>query len=82
MSFPRTHPGKILWQEFMKPEGITIPELAESIGVAETDVRAVIDSKTGISDIMAIRQARHFNTSQLFWLDLQTACDRNFKSRS
>lgn len=64
----------------MKPEGITIPELAESIGVTETDLQAVVDRKTGISNIMAIWLARHFNTSQLFWLDLQTACDQNFKA--
>lgn len=66
----------------MKPEGITIPELAESMCVPETDVRAIVDRKTGISDMMALRLARHFNTTQLFWLDLQTACDRNFKSQS
>lgn len=64
----------------MQPEGITIQELAETIGVPKTEIQAIVDSKTSISNIIAIRLARHYNTSQLFWLDLQTACDRNFNS--
>ena len=76
MPSERAHPGKILWEEFMKPDGITVAELADTLSVPETHIQAIIDQRCLISDIMAIRLAKHFNTSQLFWLQLQSVCDQ------
>jgi addiction module HigA family antidote len=70
----RAHPGKILWEEFMEPDGITVSELADALNVPDTHIQAIIDQRCEISDIMAIRMAKHFNTSQLFWSQLQSAC--------
>lgn len=72
----RAHPGKILWEEFMKPDGITVTELAGALDVPDTHIQAIIDQRCDICDKMAIRMAQHFNTSQLFWSQLQLACDQ------
>lgn len=72
----RAHPGKILWEEFMKPDGITVTELAGALDVPDTHIQAIIDQRCDICDKMAIRMAQHFNTSQLFWSQLQLACNQ------
>ena len=69
------HPGKILWEEFMQPEGVSVAELSDALGVPDTHIQAIIDRRCGVSDIMAIRLAKYFNTSQLFWTELQSACE-------
>ena len=76
MSSRRAHPGIILWEEFMKPDGITVAELAGALDVPDTHIQAIIDQRCDICDKMAIRMAQHFNTSQLFWSQLQLACDQ------
>ncbi len=74
MPSERAHPGKILWEEFMKPDGLSVAELADALCVPDTHIQAIIDERCGVSDIMAIRLAKHFNTSHLFWLELDASC--------
>lgn len=69
------HPGRFLWDKFMKPDGLTLAELADTLGVPDTHIQAIIDHRCSISDIIAIRMAKHFNKSHLFWLLLQSACN-------
>ena len=69
------HPGKILWEEFMKPDGISVAELSDALGVPDAHIQAIIDQRCGISEKMAIRLAKHFNTDQYFWTELQSACE-------
>lgn len=35
------HPGKILWEEFMKPDGISVAELSDALGVPDAHIQAM-----------------------------------------
>lgn len=63
-----THPGKMLLDEFMKPAGLSTGELADALCVSDAQIAGIIAGRCQISEIMAIRLAKYFNTSQLIWL--------------
>ena len=70
------HPGDILFEEFMRPLSISAAELADSIGVAVTDVEALLDKRLPVSVALAERLASRFGSSQGFWMNLQREYDR------
>ena len=59
------HPGEVLWEEFLKPMGISQNRLALNIGVPPRRITA--DT--------ALRLAKFFGTSAEFWLGLQSQYD-------
>ncbi len=69
------HAGKILWEEFMKPERLSVAELSDALGVPDVHIQAIIDQRCGISEKMALRLAKHFKTDQYFWTELQSASE-------
>ena len=72
---PNIHPGEILAEEFMKPMGITQNQLARDIGVAPISVDQIVNDKRSVSAEIALRLARHFGTSEGFWMGLQADYD-------
>lgn len=68
-------PGEILAEEFLTPLHITQYRLAKDIGVPQTRITAIINNGRSISADTALRLARYFGTSDLFWLNLQTRYD-------
>ncbi len=67
------HPGEILREEFMKPAQLTIYALAKGLHVTDPTVRNVVKKKAAVTPDMAARLARFFGTTELFWLNLQSA---------
>ena len=65
-------PGEVLAEEFLAPLQITQYRLAKDIGVPQTRITAIINGGRTISADTALRFARYFGTSDLFWLNLQT----------
>jgi addiction module HigA family antidote len=49
--------------------------LAKEIGVPESRISAICLGKRGIGAVMAVRLARFFGTTAVFWLGLQTDFD-------
>jgi len=72
---PPVHPGEILWEEFLKPMGLSQSEFARKIGVNFRTVHDIVNCKRGISPEMAIRLARFFKTTPQFWMNLQRDYD-------
>ena len=82
MSIPRSgnpkwqvHPGEILKEEFLVPLGIKPAQLARELHVSAPTVNEIVRGREAISADMAVMLARFFNTTEQFWINLQTAYD-------
>ncbi len=69
------HPGEILYEEFLRPLGLTQYRLAKNLGVPPRRINAIVQGKRAITADTALRLARFFGNSERFWLNLQTAYD-------
>ena len=69
------HPGEVLTEEFLEPLGVTQHRLAVSIGVPPRRINEIVHGKRRISADTALRLGRFFNTTDRFWLNLQTRFD-------
>jgi addiction module HigA family antidote len=69
------HPGEILFEEFLKPLGISQYKLAKDISVPPRRINEIVQGKRSISADTALRLARHFGLSERFWLNLQSRYD-------
>ena len=65
------HPGEILFEEFMKPLGLSINRLAREIAVPPGRISEIINGKRSISADTALRLGRYFSVSPDVWLGLQ-----------
>ena len=65
------HPGEILFEEFIKPFGISQNRLALDIRVPARRINEIVLGKRGITPDTALRLAKYFNMTPQFWLGLQ-----------
>lgn len=66
-------PGEILLEEFLKPFGLTMSQLALRIKVPSGRITDIVHGKRDISGDTAIRLGLYFNTGPEFWLNLQSS---------
>jgi len=66
------HPGEILREEFMAPLGLSINKVAIDLSVPVTRIADIVNKKRGITAETALRFARYFKNSPIFWMNLQT----------
>jgi addiction module HigA family antidote len=73
----RTHPGEVLFEEFMKPLGLSANALALALRVPATRIGDILrrEKPRAVSADTALRLARYFGTTPEFWLNLQSAYD-------
>ncbi len=69
------HPGEVLFEEFLKPMGLSQNKLALNIGVPPRRINEIVLEKRKITADTALRLARFFGTSSEFWLGLQAQYD-------
>jgi len=69
------HPGEVLFEEFLKPMGLSQNKLALNIGVPPRRINEIVLEKRKITADTALRLARFFGTSSGFWLGLQAQYD-------
>jgi len=72
---PPIHPGEVLREDYMRPLGFTMDQLALALRVPVTRVAEIVHERRSITAETAIRLARYFKTTPRFWLNLQTAYD-------
>ena len=68
---PPVAPGEILFEEFLRPLGISQYRLARSITVPPRRINEIVHGKRAVTADTALRLARYFGTSERFWLNLQ-----------
>ncbi|MFN2443573.1 MAG: HigA family addiction module antitoxin [Thermoanaerobaculia bacterium] len=69
------HPGEVLLEEFLGPLGISQYRLAKETGVPPRRINEIVLRQRAVSADTALRLARFFGTSELFWLNLQARYD-------
>ncbi len=69
------HPGEILFEDFIKPLGLSQYRVAKGLSVAPRRINEIVLGKRAITADTALRLARFFGTSDRFWLNLQAAFD-------
>ena len=69
------HPGEILREEFMKPLNLSMNKLALDLRVPITRIADIIHHRRGITPGTALRLARYFKNTPVFWMNLQVRYD-------
>lgn len=70
-----THPGEMLWEEFLKPLGISQKQLAQHLGWTTAKLSEIIHKKRGVTAESALALADIFQVEAEFWLNLQLVWD-------
>jgi antitoxin HigA-1 len=73
-----THPGEMLFEEFLKPMGLTQRQLADSIRVPYQRINEIVNGRRGVTPSTALRLSKYFGVSPDFWLNLQLRWDLYF----
>jgi antitoxin HigA-1 len=74
-------PGEILYDDFMKPQGISINKLARDISVPANRISNIVNGKRGITSDTALRLELYFGVEAQFWLNLQSEYDLRLMKR-
>ena len=70
-----THPGEVLFEDVIKPLGITITEAARDLGISRKMLSEIVNRKSRVSPEIAVRIAKATNTSPESWLAMQNKLD-------
>ncbi|HET7095264.1 MAG TPA: HigA family addiction module antitoxin [Thermomicrobiales bacterium] len=81
---PPVTPGEILSEEFLADDGLPIGALAAELGIAPSQIDAIVRGRCPIGADLALRLALYFGNSPEFWMNLQSNCDlrRDRRARS
>ena len=74
-------PGEILAEEFLKPLGLSINQLARDIDVPPGRISDIVNGKRAITADTALRLGKYFDVSPETWLNLQTDYDLRVAKR-
>jgi addiction module HigA family antidote len=72
---PNPHPGEILFEEFLKPMGLSQNALARAVHVPPRRINELVLGKRSITADTDLRLARYFGISEGFFLGLQNDYD-------
>ena len=70
-----THPGVVLFEDFIQPAGLTQADLCRKLKISKNRLNELIRGKRGVTPETAWKLSKFFNTSPEFWMNLQTAHD-------
>ena len=75
------HPGEVLRAEFLEPLGLSAHALAVALRVPAPRINDLVRERRSITPDSALRLARHFKTTQQFWMNLQASHDSKIALR-
>lgn len=75
------HPGEILLEEFMKPQGISARQLSADIDVSPSRISELVHGQRPITADTALRLGLYFSMEPRFWLNLQAEYDMRIITR-
>jgi addiction module HigA family antidote len=70
-----THPGAVLFEDFLQPLAISQREAAERLHISYPRMNEIINGKRSVTPETALRLSRYTDTEPEFWLNLQQALD-------
>lgn len=69
------HPGLSVRYDCLEPLGLTVTEAAKRLGVSRKQLSEIVNGRSGISPVMAIRLDKAFGGGAGTWYRLQAAYD-------
>ena len=72
---PPTHPGEMLFEEFLRPLEISQSAFAIRLGISFPRLNEIVRGKRGVTSDTALRLERVLGMSADFWLGLQLDWD-------
>ena len=69
------HPGEVLREDYLVPQGLSVNALATALGVPATRMHEIVKERRAITADTAARLARHFGGDATSWLMLQADYD-------
>jgi antitoxin HigA-1 len=69
------HPGTVLLEHYMKPEGLSINGLARDISVPPNRISEIVNAKRAITADTALRLGKYFQNAPETWLGMQAVYD-------
>jgi len=70
-----TTPGEMLKEEFLAPLDLTQRQFADHLNVEVKTINRLVNDKTSITPLMALKLSAALGTTPEFWLNLQSATD-------
>ena len=74
-------PGELLFEEYLKPMGLSQFRLAKEIGVPAQRIGEIVAGKRSITADTDLRLCKFFGLSNGYWLRAQTAHDTEVAER-
>ena len=69
------HPGEMLLEEFLEPQGMSQAEFARKIGWTKARLNELVRGKRGVTAEAALDLADALGTSPKLWMNLQVTYD-------
>lgn len=69
------HPGEVLREDYLVPQGLSVNALATALGVPATRMHEIVKERRAITADTAARLTRHFGGDATSWLMLQADYD-------
>ena len=69
------HPGEVIHELCIEPLGLSVTAVAKGLGVSRKALSELLNGRTGISTVMAIRLSKAFGGSPESWLQQQMQYD-------
>ena len=69
------HPGEILNELYIKGNNLSVSSTASALGISRQTLYDLVNGKTGISPQTALKLAKAFSTSPMYWMNLQARYD-------
>lgn len=70
-----THPGEILNNLIIKANNLTVERASKLLGVTRPTLSNIVNCKSSVSPLMAIRISKVFGGTPTLWVNLQSAYD-------
>ncbi len=67
------HPGEILREDFLRPMGLSVYQLARQIHLTRSRVNDIVRERRAITADTALRLARFFGTTPQLWMNMQAS---------
>lgn len=71
-----THPGEVLFDDYVVPLRLTLADLSRRVGLAEGELAELLNRQRAVTPEIAARLAAGFGTTAEFWTNLQAAYER------
>jgi addiction module HigA family antidote len=69
------HPGEVIRELCLEALNLSVTDAAKALGVTRKALSELLNGRSGVSPVMALRLAKAFDTSAERWLSMQQQFD-------